>query len=398
MDESLKTVKWRLLRCIGYQKLGKRKKILRFKEKPIFAAELVMGTLRRGYIIIFIILGILARGYCSSRGDGFNVSHLLMHHVMDTHDWHITDIPVGRDSSGNWRYVSVAIHFPYLLYDGEKGLVFFFPQGHSEEERHLDIQKRGYKVDEYGRIVGALDSNRLVLDLSLTKTPFQMILVGLIALFLFLSAAKRYGGNPSAPKGLQSFLEPIIVFIREDIAKTYLHAKADRFLPYLLTLFFIIWFSNLLGLTPFNFNIMGNISVTAALAVLTFILTQVNGTKDYWQHIFWYPGVHPLVRIILTPVEILGLFTKPFALAVRLFANITGGHFMILSLISMIFILNHSYHLKGTLGIMPISFLFGLVIFTIETLVAIIQAYIFTLLTAVFVGSAMESHHGDENH
>jgi F-type H+-transporting ATPase subunit a len=156
-----------------------------------------------------------------------------------------------------------------------------------------------------------------------------------------------------------------------------------------------------LGLTPFNSNIMGNISVTAALAVLTMIITNVNGSKDYWGHIFWFPGVPTPVRLIILPVELIGIFTKPFALTVRLFANISGGHFMILSLVSLMFILNDmGRNPAGGWAIMPLSVAFTFGIMILEVLVAVIQAYVFTLLTCVFLGAAMESHdhHDDHSH
>ncbi|MCB1148293.1 MAG: F0F1 ATP synthase subunit A, partial [Leptospiraceae bacterium] len=163
------------------------------------------------------------------------------------------------------------------------------------------------------------------------------------------------------------------------------------------TLFFFIWFSNMFGLTPLNSNIMGNISVTAALAVLTFIIVQFNGTKDYWRHIFAMPGIPIAIVPLMTVIEIISLFVKPFALAIRLFANISAGHFMVLSLISLIFILGKSGEsIGGALGIMPITILFTLAILSLEVIVAIIQAYIFTLLTAVFIGMAHESH--DDHH
>lgn len=229
-----------------------------------------------------------------------------------------------------------------------------------------------------------------------------MILIGLLLLLVFSAVAKAYTKRENeAPKGLQSFMEPIIVFVRDEVAKPYLGDKAGKFLPYLLTLFFFIWFSNLFGLLPFNSNIAGNISVTASLAILTFIITQVNASKDHWKHVFNTPGVPSWLKFgglpLLPVVEFIGLFTKPFALAIRLFANITAGHFMVLGLISLIFIMgDNGTSLAGGFGIMPLSVLFTLVIFALEMIVAIIQPFIFTLLTAVFIGMAMESH--DDHH
>ncbi len=341
---------------------------------------------------LLLSLSFVSIGFSATEKKGFDFGHLLFHHLIDTHDWHITDIPLG-----NGKKISIAIHLPYIVYDSEHGLRFFFLHGHNHEEKAKEAQKMGYHLDEYGHIRALPNSNKTVIDFSLTKSSLQMILVGLLMLWLFTTIARRYERNPnSPPKGIQSFFEPIILFIKEEIAEPYLGNKANAFLPYLLTLGFFIWFANLLGLTPFNFNITGSISVTAALAVLTFILTQWNGSKDYWHHIFWFPGVPLLVKFIMIPVEILGVFTKPFALAVRLFANITAGHCMVLGLVGLIFVMylgKGTENFAGAVAIMPLSILFTLVIYSIEIIVAAVQAYIFALLTAVFIGMAMEEHH-----
>ncbi|MEM6764516.1 MAG: F0F1 ATP synthase subunit A [Bacteroidota bacterium] len=363
-------------------------------------------------------------------GEEFNAKETILHHILDTHDWHITDIPAGKDEHGHTTYKPIALHLPWLFYSSRDGFVFAANTHALEEKGYTVFHEKVYAVDaashegdahaeaahensegdhaaeahaegeEHDHPANA-DMSVSVIDLSITKTVLQMMLVGLLLVWVFTSIAKAYVRREGqAPKGAQSFFEPIIVFVREDIAKNYLGDKADKFLPYLLTLFFFIWFANLLGLTPFNSNIAGNISVTAALAVLTFILIQFNGTKDYWQHIFNTPGVPWWLKfgIPLMPiVELIGLFTKPFALAVRLFANITAGHFMVLGLICLIFIMgNNGTNFTGGMGIMPISVLFTTVIFALEMIVAIIQPYIFTLLTAVFIGMAMESH--DDHH
>ncbi len=349
-----------------------------------------------------------------------NVSKVMLEHILDSHDWHITDIPAGTDESGHPHYQPIALHLPWILYDSEAGLVFaanthaLVEKGYLPHENHVLKLKEGVSteglIDEHGHAHVADwaafeeangQKSATVIDFSITKTALQMILIGLLMLVVFTAVARSYTRRPDqAPKGLQSFVEPIIVFVRDEVAKPYLGAKADRFLPYLLTLFFFIWFSNLLGLTPFNSNIAGNISVTAALAVMTFLITQFNGSKDHWKHVFNTPGVPWVLKFaipLMPVVEFIGLFTKPFALAVRLFANISAGHFMVLGLVSLIFIMGENgTNMAGAMTIMPLSVLFTLVIFTLEMIVAIIQPFIFTLLTAVFIGMAMESH--DDHH
>ncbi len=353
-------------------------------------------------------------------GEEINISEVMLEHILDSHDWHITDIPAGKDDHGNTNFVPIALHLPWLLYDTEAGIVFasstqallakgYLPHGTSVLKLHEGVETTDL-LDEHGHAHvsdwAAFEQENTrqsgtVIDLSITKTALHMILIGLLMLVLFTSVAKAYTRREGeAPKGLQSLMETIIVFVRDEVARPYLGAKAMTFLPYLLTLFFFIWFSNLFGLLPFNSNIAGNISVTAALATLTFVITQFNGSKDHWKHIFNTPGVPWWLKfgIPLMPlVEFIGLFTKPFALAVRLFANITAGHFMVLGLVSLIFIMgNNGSSLAGGLGIMPLSVLFTLVIFALEMIVAIIQPFIFTLLTAVFIGMAMETH--EEHH
>jgi len=342
-------------------------------------------------------------------------SDVILHHILDSHDWEILE-------------PNVVIHLPWIFYSSRDGFVFsgggeaLLEKGYVAHHSHVYALKAGQTValDHHGHpavhghewdefMESGVDDSVTIYDFSITKTSLQMILIMTLLLLVMISVANAYKKRgDAAPKGLQSFMEPLIVFIRDEVARPYLHNKADAFTPYLLTLFFFIWFANLFGLMPFNSNIAGNISVTAALAVLTFILIQVNGTKDYWNHIFNTPGVPWWLKfgIPLMPiVEIIGLFTKPFALAIRLFANITAGHFMVLGLVSLIFIMGSGTvdgmmvageNPAGGWGIAPLSVAFSLVIFCLEMIVAIIQPYIFTLLTAVFIGMAMESH--DDHH
>lgn len=236
-----------------------------------------------------------------------------------------------------------------------------------------------------------------VIDLSITKNVFWMILTAIGLFLLFRAVSKGYKKNRGkAPSGVQGVVEPIIVFIQDEIAKPYLGKKSGKYLPYLITVFFFIWALNLVGLiSPFgNPNVSGNIAVTAALTVFTFFIILFSGNKHYWEHILWPPGIPAWVKPILVPVEILGIFTKPFALMIRLFANITAGHILLLSLVSLIFIFgNAGKSLGGSLVGIGISVPFTILIFLIELMVAALQAFIFTLLSAVFIGQAIEEPH-----
>ncbi len=242
-------------------------------------------------------------------------------------------------------------------------------------------------------------SGKLIADLSITRHLVFAWIGALVVLLIFVSLARRYErgvGRDTAPRGaLQNLFETLIVFVRDDITRPNLGDKADRYLPYLLTIFFFILTCNLLGLVPFGATATANISITGVLAIFTFILTQLGGTKDYWKHIFWPPGVPVLVKPILIPVEFLGLFTKPFALAIRLFANMTAGHLVILSLIGLIFTFGNLFGAGAGYGVAPVSVAFSLFIYLLELLVAFIQAYIFTMLSALFIGMAVEEHHHD---
>jgi F-type H+-transporting ATPase subunit a len=241
--------------------------------------------------------------------------------------------------------------------------------------------------NEKGEVVNAKP-----LDFSITKNVTQLLISALVLILLFTSVARSYKkhGVTTAPKGKQSFLEPLIVFVRDDIAKGNIGARGEKFTPYLLTVFFIILINNVFGLVPISANVTGNIAFTLTLSVLTLILTVFNGNKNYWGHIFT-PHAPKALWIILIPIEIIGILTKPFALMIRLFANISAGHIIIISLVGLIFMFE-------SLAVSPISVGFALFIDVLEVLVAVLQAYIFTLLTALFIGSAVADHNEDGQH
>ncbi len=265
----------------------------------------------------------------------------------------------------------------------------------AEETEHEAAAHEGY-ID--AELVPA--SGSILVDLSISRHLVFAWLGALIVCVIFITLAGRYRrgiGRDSAPKGLfQNLFETLILFVRDDIARPTLGDKYRKYLPYLLTVFFFILTCNLVGLFPFGQTATSNIAVTAVLAVFTFVITQFGGTKDYWKHILWPPGVPAFVKPILVPVEILGMFTKPFALAIRLFANMTAGHLVILSLVGLIFTFKTSFGTVAGYSVAPVSVAFSLFIYLLELLVAFIQAYIFTMLSSLFIGMAVEEHHHDE--
>ena len=234
------------------------------------------------------------------------------------------------------------------------------------------------------------------IDLSITKTVAGILLTIVLMFIIFGSIAKRYKSNPNvAPKGLQSFMEPLVLFIRDEVAKPSIGPRYERFLPFLLTIFFFIWISNMLGLIPFigGFNITGNIAVTLVLALFVFVITTVNANKNYWMHIVATPGVPGWLLPLMIPIEIFGLFIKPGVLCLRLFANITAGHIIILSFMSLIFIFANQYGDIAGYGVSIVSLAFAIFMNLLELLVAFLQAYVFTLLAALYFGAAVEEAH-----
>lgn len=276
----------------------------------------------------------------------------------------------------------------------------------TEEVAYVVYDHEKYKLEgptkwDGGILGGGITS---FYDFSITKVVFSMILVSVLLIWLFMAVARGYRKNDGqAPKGVQSFIEPIFVFMRDEVTIPMIGEKHyERFQPFIMTLFFFILFCNLLGLIPIfpgSANITGNIAITLTLAVITFIVTNINGNKHYWEHIFWMPGIPAWVKLILTPVEILSLFIKPFSLMIRLFANISAGHIIILSLVGLVFLFGDmGQNLGGaTIGAV-LGGLFTAFMNLIELLVAFIQAFIFAILSASYIGAAVEDHHHDEAH
>jgi F-type H+-transporting ATPase subunit a len=301
----------------------------------------------------------------------FNASEVILHHVLDDHIWHFWDGHYGT------------LYLPVIVYSTEKGFDIFSSRSFYDEHHNL-VEFNGYKL-EHSHITLA-DSGKAVLDVSITKNVAMLLINATLLLIVFFAVTRGYKKNVGkAPKGIQSFFEPIIVFVRDEIVKPNIEHHYEKYLPYLLTLFFFILFGNFLGLLPGAGNMTGNIAVTLTLAVFTFILTNVSGNKAYWGHIFWTPGVPLALRPIIMLVEIIGIFTKPFSLTIRLFVAITAGHIVLLSLICLAFIFKSVY--VGAAASLMVLF-----INLIELLVAGIQAYVFTLFTSLYIGMATAEH------
>ncbi|MCD2424724.1 F0F1 ATP synthase subunit A [Niabella pedocola] len=324
----------------------------------------------------------------------FNPGEAILHHIADAHEWHFFSL---KNADGTEFHGTIPL--PVILYSPQRGFSTFMSSAfHHGTEAH-----NGYKL-EHGKVVavdeaGTPDETVKVYDFSMTKNVVQMLIALIVLVWLLTAMAKKYKtgqGVTSAPKGMQNAIEPVITFVRDDVAKPNLGPKYQKFLPYLLTIFFFILINNIFGLLPGAANVTGNIAFTAMLGIISFFVILFNTNGHYWQHIFWFPGVPLPVKLLMMPVELLGVFTKPFALIIRLFANMTAGHIIILSFVSLIFIFTEMSKTAGVL-FTPVSIAFAVFIYLIEILVAFIQAYIFTNLTAVFIGGAIGDHHYEED-
>jgi F-type H+-transporting ATPase subunit a len=319
----------------------------------------------------------------------FDAKEVIFGHVMDAHEFHFFSY---KGSDGEEHHGTIPL--PVILYSPQKGVSTFmsskFHHGHEEVD--------GYRL--VGNKIVPVDPSVQVYDLSLTRNVVQMFIALAILVWLMTGVAKRYRegqGVNTAPKGFQNAIEPVIAFIRDEVAKPNIGHKYKKFMPFLLTVFFFILINNIFGLIPGSANVTGNIAFTAVLGVISFLVVNLNGNKHYWGHIM-NPPVPFGIKFIMVPVEILSIFTKAFALIIRLFANMLAGHIIIICLISLIFIFSSISKGVGA-GFAPVSVAFAAFIYMIEILVAFIQAFIFTNLTAVFIGQAVEdTHHGEDDH
>ena len=360
---------------------------------------------RKVFIIISTIAFFMTCSYATFAAPGgpdspnekFSAGDMIMHHITDTHEWHVLD----------WKSNPVSIPLPIILLDD--GLHIFmsskFNHGKSIIERGGKYYKlyhgnKIYHTDQLGTI-NYDNKNEVIntspLDLSITKNVFSLLLTIIILLIVFFRASRAYKKDVnSAPKGLRGALEILILFVRDDIAKPAIGTKHyNSYLPFLLTVFFFILLSNLMGLVPVfpgGANLTGNIAIPLVLAGMVFIITTLSGKKTYWKHIFAMPGVPIPVLLILTPIEILGALLKPIVLMIRLFANITAGHIIVLSFFSFIFIFGEISPVAGY-GASIMSITFSVFMTILEILVAFLQAYVFTLLSAIYFGSAVEEEH-----
>jgi len=327
---------------------------------------------------------------------GINITEIVFGHVSDSHEWHFFSLKGegGKESA-------IAIPLPMIIYQPGKGLSFF-SSSHFEEwskdatGTQISNSFEGVHLEKKIKEKVIADDGSKVYDFSVTKSVLCMLIGFVLLVWLMSKAAKNYKYGPMhAPKGFQNFIEVVVVFIRDEVGVPNLGPKTAKFMPLLLTIFFFIWINNLLGLLPFGLNFTGNITVTAFLALVAFIVMMANSNKHFWAHLLNPPNVPFLVKILLVIIEVMSLFIKPVALMIRLFANMLAGHIVILSVVCMIFIFAALNKAVGGIFV-PVSLGFSLFMFLLELLVAAIQAFIFTTLTAVFLGQVMEGDHAGE--
>lgn len=337
-------------------------------------------------------------------GDEVNTEHevqeYILHHIKDSHDFHLWSY---TNDEGERKHVGFPL--PVILWTSEGLVSFMSSEFHHNDDGHVIVEKgdqrfakvhsKIYELEQGASQIQFDDSHHptnahTVLDLSITKSVFGILLVGIIMILAFSSLARQYK-KKAIPTGFGRVLEPLVLYVRDEIARPNIGEKHyRRFTGYLLTVFFFIWILNLFGLTPIGFNVTGQIAVTAALAILTLVVYTFSANKDYWGHVLWMPGVPVLIRPVLAIIELAGHFLiKPFSLLVRLFANISAGHIVVMSLIAIMIIMQKELTAGGATAL---SFVLAMFITLIEVLVAFLQAYIFTMLSALFIGMAVEEH------
>ncbi|OBX22617.1 F0F1 ATP synthase subunit A [Gelidibacter algens] len=334
------------------------------------------------------------------------VKDYIAHHIKDSHDFHLVSY---TNDAGERKHVGFPL--PVILWSSNGLATFMSSEFHHTDDGSVIVEKNGSKFVKVHSKIYELEPNassisfddekhpinaNRVIDFSITKSVFGMLVAGILMLLLFGGLARQYK-KTAIPKGFGRVLEPLVIYVRDEIARPNVGEKHYRkFTGYLLTVFFFIWVLNLMGLTPLGFNVTGQLAVTAALAVFTLIIYTVSGNADYWKHMLWMPGVPVLIRPFLAVIEIAGAFiVKPFSLLVRLFANISAGHIIVMSLIAIMVVMKTEL---GAFGSTLLSFVLSLFITLIELLVAFLQAYIFTMLSALFIGMAVAEHDHDHKH
>jgi len=363
-------------------------------------------------VALFVILMFTFQGFSFSdpEDDGpvnskSEVDEYILHHIKDAHDFHLFSY---SNDAGERKHIGFPL--PVILWSSNGLVTFMSSEFHHDDEGEVVVARNGskfvklhtkiYELNAGAETVTfdedhhATNANK-VIDFSITKSVFGVLFVGLLMLLGFGGLARQYKKGKSIPTGFARVLEPLVLYVRDEIAKPNIGEKKYRkFTGYLLTVFFFIWILNLLGLTPLGFNVTGQLAVTAALAIFTLVIYTFSGNKEYWRHMLWMPGVPVLIRPVLAIIELAGAFIiKPFSLLVRLFANITAGHIVFMSLIAIMFV---SKEALGVVGATGLSILLSVLILVIEVLVAFLQAYIFTMLSALFIGMAVAEH--DHNH
>lgn len=323
-----------------------------------------------------------------------DVKEIIFGHIVNDYSWHILTTPAGTH---------VSIPLPVILYSENSGFHIFM----SSKFHHGHDAYKGFQIAQEGPLTGRIEEvdeqgnvlESSLIDLSITKVVVGLFVSVIALVLIFLKSAKIATRNPNTPpKGILTFVEPLILFIRDDIAKAVIGKNYLKFMPYLLTIFFFIFITNIFGLIPippFGANVTGNITVTAALALMTFAVLIIKANKGYWQHIFNAPGVPWWLKLpipLMPLVEVLGLFTKPIILAVRLFANMSAGHIVMLAFVALIFVFGGLSASAG-FAASPLSLVFTIFIILLDVLVAFIQAFVFTLLSAIYFGMAVEEHH-----
>lgn len=328
------------------------------------------------------------------------VKEYILHHLKDSHDFNLFSYTSDKGERKHFGFP-----LPVILWTSKGLTTFMSSEFHHNDDGHVIVEKNGLKFAKIHSKIYELNTGEAkvafddahhatnahkVLDLSITKSVIGVLLVGLFMFIAFRSLARQYK-NKQVPTGFGRVLEPLVLYVRDEIARPNIGDKHyRRFTGYLLTVFFFIWILNLLGLTPLGFNVTGQLAVTACLAIFTLIIYTVSGNKDYWMHILWMPGVPVLIRPVLAVIELAGAFLiKPFSLLVRLFANISAGHIVVMSLIAIMFTLKDTLGVAGATGL---SLVLSFFITLIEVLVAFLQAYIFTMLSALFIGMSVEEH------
>lgn len=352
-------------------------------------------------ILSVIFLTVSLVGSASNKDDKkdqdaeFNPQEMILHHVKDAHSFHLWE----------WREKPVAIALPVILWT-KNGLTSFMSSKFDDDDsgkiivesnggKFVKLHEKIYQLNAEATSV-TLDSESHPtnainpVDISITRNVFMMWVSVIVLLLIFIITARSYRKSENnLPKGIAGFVEPLVVFVRNDIGIPMIGVhKYKKYMPYLLTIFFFIWINNIFGLIPIlnGANLSGNIAFTMTLALFTFIITAFSGNKNYWKHIFWMPGVPVPMKLFLAPIEVIGMFVKPISLMIRLFANITAGHIIVLALMSLIFVFK-------SIAVAPVSIAFSLFIAVIEIIVTAIQAYIFTVLSALYFGMATEEEH-----